>query len=271
MLTPLTRPAQCFLAHAGTVMPDGSLVAAPSSMSALFSHLSSSLKALGRTGPWDPEKRSGNPVDSEAVRLYKRGYGRMLRAQGYEEGSAIIWEEADVFTTIDQLDKEAGAFLSEATELTAAGRPQAALRPLVRGLLLDRDALACTYQWEGLQRGKEGGQLTCSDFVGEDGKEVLSRLSILLASAPGQVKVRRLPQLPLAARIAQLRCWHSMAVGSGCYSCGRLVMFAPAPAPASAAVTALGDSCPACWPERSDATYCCRCWCTPMASSSSHL
>ena len=155
----------------------------------MFSHISTSMKGLGRGGPWDPEARTGNPVDCDEVRLYKKGYGRLQRSRGFEEGSAVPWDEADVFAVIDQLDQEAAGAFAEAQQLLAAGRPMAAFSPYVRGLLLDRDALACSYEWHSLQRGKEAGSLTRSDFHDRHGKEVLSCLSSLLANEPEKVKV----------------------------------------------------------------------------------
>lgn len=64
---------------AGTVLPDGSDVAAPSSVQGALSHLSA---ALGRQGSWDTDTRSGNPVDSQPVQLFKQGYERQLRGRG---------------------------------------------------------------------------------------------------------------------------------------------------------------------------------------------
>ena len=108
---------------AGTVLPDGTKAAAPSSVQGMFSHLKTALTALGRVGDWDPESRSGNPVSSPDIRRYCEGYGRLLRSRGYEEGSAVPWLEEDVFTVVDQLDKEAAAFRLEAEELEAAVGP----------------------------------------------------------------------------------------------------------------------------------------------------
>ena len=157
----------------------------------MFSHLKTALDALGRTGSWDPATRTGNPITSVEVRQYKAGYGRMQRERGFEEGSAVPWQQADVFAVIDQLDVEAAAAFQQHKKLLAEGKPLAATAPLVKGLLLDRDALAITLEWWGLQRGKETGSLTRADFSDEEGNEVLSRLDALLASTPEKVKVGR--------------------------------------------------------------------------------
>ena len=159
-----------------------------------MSHLSTTFNLLGRQGPWDAEARTGNPTQSSAVQLYKRGYGRMLRSKGYQETSAIPWEEDDVHAIIDQLVGEADELWQEAAELQAAGQQHAGLSTTVRALCLERDATAACYLWEGLQRGKEGGALARSDFKDEHGQEVLGRLSFLLSCSPEGVKVRQLLQ-----------------------------------------------------------------------------
>ena len=124
-----------------------------------------------------------------AVKQYKQGYGWLLRQQGFEEGSAVPWEEADVIAIIDRLDVEAAKCRREAAELEADGRPLAAFAPTFKALLLDRDVLACTPLWGGIQRGKEGGALALPDLTGERGQEVLRRLGHLLKESPGTVKV----------------------------------------------------------------------------------
>ena len=77
----------------------------------------------------------------------------MLSSQGYQQGSAVPWEQAEVFALVDQLDSEAAACREQAQQLLAEGKPNAALRPSGKALQLDRDATAATYLWEGLQRG----------------------------------------------------------------------------------------------------------------------
>lgn len=170
-------------------MPSGKEVAAPGSLQSAVSHLSTSMKMLGRSGAWDPDTRKGNPVQSAAVQLFLQGYEKKLRQEGYEEGSAVPWEEHEIHAVIDQLDKEAAEYRKEAERLLSAGRPLAAVLPTIKGLMLDRDATAVAYEWEGLQRGKEGGSLTRADFKDEHGQEILSRLPALLQLATEKIQV----------------------------------------------------------------------------------
>ena len=48
--------------HAGSSTTAGELVAAPSSLTGLKSHLTEEFKLLGRTGDWNAVAQSGNPM-----------------------------------------------------------------------------------------------------------------------------------------------------------------------------------------------------------------
>lgn len=160
-------------------------------MSSMLSHLATTFNALGRSGAWDDDSRKGNPAQCLDVQLYKRGYGRKLRARGYAETSAIPWAEDDVRAVIDQLVGEAEEQRQAAAELLPSGGLYEALRCSVRALSLERDATAASYLWEGLQRGKEAGALACPNFADEYGQEILGRLSFMLACASPKVTVSR--------------------------------------------------------------------------------
>lgn len=162
------RPT-CYPAIAGTVLPDGSEVAAPSSLSGMFSGLSTIMEMLGRHGPWDEEARTGNPALCKDVTLYKSGYRRTMHAAGYEEGSAVEWHLGEVQALVEALDREAAAQLQLMVRHLAAGQTSSALGAVVACLMLDRDALAATYLWEGQQRGKECGRLAWDDLALPDG------------------------------------------------------------------------------------------------------
>lgn len=213
--------------HAGTVLPDGSEVAAPGTLESALSHLSTSMKTMGRQGPWDEDSRTGNPTESTSVRLYRRGYERQLRELGYEEGSAVPWLEGDVHALVDQMDKEAAAYRGEAELLIAAGKQMSALRPTMQSLLLDRDATAAVYEWWGLQRGKECGALSLADFKDEQGQEIISRLPAMLMLAPEklQASTGRLLSLPLPLQRAEViagLCYRSQSAMPVHHTCSRL-------------------------------------------------
>ena len=145
-------------------------MAAPSSLNGLFSQLSTSFEILGRSGLWDEDSRSGNPVRSRAITDFKAGYRRSMEGAGYEEGSAIEWTQQEVFALVQGLEVEAGVKLKESLDLLASWRPSYAARAMVKCLQLDRGALAASYLWFSMQRGKECGQLAVEDLHGPDGR-----------------------------------------------------------------------------------------------------
>lgn len=150
--------------YAGTVLPGGEMVAAPSSLNGMLSHLSTTFALLDRTGPWKEDARMGNPIDSEAIARFKKGYARKVAEAGFEEGSAVAWTESEVWTLIHGLDREALECSLAGGEHCAAGRLEKAWEAYSRYLLLDRDALLCSYLWWGMQRGREAGRLTVGDL-----------------------------------------------------------------------------------------------------------
>jgi hypothetical protein len=136
----------------------------------MLSQLSTSFEILGRSGMWDAEARTGNPVRCRAITDFKSGYRSSMEGAGYEEASAIEWTQQEVFSMVCGLEKEAGSRLHEALSLRASGRTSDAARAMVQCLLLDRDALAASYLWHSMQRGKECGQLAVEDLHGPDGR-----------------------------------------------------------------------------------------------------
>lgn len=56
--------------HAGTDMPDGSLIASPGGVNQCLSNLSTGFQLIGRIGDWSPLNLSGNPIKSIEVTQY---------------------------------------------------------------------------------------------------------------------------------------------------------------------------------------------------------
>ena len=152
------------------MLPDGRKVAAPSSLNGMVSQLSTSFEILGRHGDWDEESRAGNPVLSKAITLFKSGYRRSMSEGGFEEGSAVEWTQLEVFALVAGLETEAAAELQRSLGLLASWRTSDAAGAMVKCLLLDRDAMAASYLWWGMQRGKECGLLARDDLAQPDGR-----------------------------------------------------------------------------------------------------
>ena len=81
--------------HAGTMLPDGSMIASPSGVSGCLSHVSTGFLLIGRIGGWDPSNGTDNPVVStdltQQERLQDAGMalrlpGRVSCANQYQQG-----------------------------------------------------------------------------------------------------------------------------------------------------------------------------------------
>ncbi|KAL0020614.1 hypothetical protein WJX77_012096 [Trebouxia sp. C0004] len=60
--------------HAGTLLPDGSMIASPDGVSGCLSHLFTGFMLIGRLGDWDHSTSTGNPVVSTDLTQYRKGY-----------------------------------------------------------------------------------------------------------------------------------------------------------------------------------------------------
>ena len=60
--------------HAGSSTLSGKLIAAPTSLAGIKSHLAKEFDLQGRVGDWDPATQLGNPIHSIQVRDMIKGY-----------------------------------------------------------------------------------------------------------------------------------------------------------------------------------------------------
>lgn len=118
--------------HAGTMVPDGSMIAFPSGVSGCLSHLSTGFLLIGRVGDWDPSTTTvGNPVVSTDLAQYRKGYRMQAWRSGYLEGSAVPINSSKVFQLVDYLD--------HGMQSSTAGLAQ---------LLVERDIMLLLLMWE---------------------------------------------------------------------------------------------------------------------------
>jgi hypothetical protein len=134
--------------HAGSVLPDGQSVAAPSSIEGMLAHLSTGLSLLGRVGPYERSTGQGNPLSSPEVTYYRRGYGLDLFRAGYEERSAVPLSEPKLRTLLNHLDR-------------CAAEPSVSA---FRRLLLSRDAIGFLLMWQTTMRGDNAGRIELDDL-----------------------------------------------------------------------------------------------------------
>ena len=140
-------------AHAGTTLPDGSLISSPSGVNQCLSSLSTGFNLIGRVTSWTPETPSGNPIQSSLVSSYRKGYRLGAWRLGYLEGSAVPISKEKVHHLVEYLDS------------LVPSSPQTLAR-----LVVERDALLALLMWETSMRGKNCGDVTLSDFFQSDGQ-----------------------------------------------------------------------------------------------------
>ncbi|KAL0026474.1 hypothetical protein WJX77_001252 [Trebouxia sp. C0004] len=75
--------------HAGSGTAAGQLIADPSSLSGVKSHLATEFELLGRTGDWDTTSQQGNPMHSVQVRSVLKGYANHATELGYQKKGVL--------------------------------------------------------------------------------------------------------------------------------------------------------------------------------------
>ena len=173
------------LAHRGTRLHDGRMVAAWSSLSCAVSHVSTGLRQRGRVLDWDEVSCPlGNPAVNFRMRKWVSGYSEELWRAGYREGSAVPLSPAKLVSLLSYLD-------SQSTRTGISGLDMLASL---------RDALCYLYCWGSAMRGKEAGKLELSDLYRDrDGKVpvdfplplVLPADTLLVVCCHGSKTVRR--------------------------------------------------------------------------------
>jgi len=69
--------------HAGSSTTSGRLIAAPTSLAGVKSHLAKEFDLQGRVGDWDPAAQLGNPMHSMQIRDMIKGYYNQAAELGY--------------------------------------------------------------------------------------------------------------------------------------------------------------------------------------------
>ena len=172
--------------HAGTILPDGEMIASPKGVSQCLSSCSTGFKLIGRMGEWNVLTNSGNPVESTLINQYRKGYKLEAWRAGYLEGSAVPFMQASkVFQLVDHIDSVLAGVSSPIGQLT-----------------LHRDIVLLLLMWETPMRGKDCGKLQWADFFlpsGEQAPFPLTGSSSLLVKPNGTktVKGQRSGPFPL--------------------------------------------------------------------------
>ena len=159
------------LEHGGCTAPDGSKYAAPVSVEALCSHLAVEFDKLGRSGDYCPANMLGNPVRSVQLQRFRQGYAKFAAEQGYQQVSALPWQEGEVIGVLQHLSKQL---------LQAKG---------IQAVLLARDAFLFSVLWQSKSRGVNAGAWRVENVK-------------LMSGAPGILQVYPILLLPAGSKIA---------------------------------------------------------------------
>ena len=135
--------------HAGSQLTDGSIHAAPATISNVLSHLRVILKEAGRGTFWDPLKQQGNAANAYQLSSWRQGHEKLTHARGFRQTSAKIMPE-DKFLQLQSHIFQA-AFLSPGR----AAHDRA---------VLARDGFAFCLLWQTGMRGINASTVQLDDF-----------------------------------------------------------------------------------------------------------
>ena len=185
--------------HAGTRLPSGQTVAAPSSVANVISHSRMIFKELGRGSFWNAQDHAGNPAAGHSISAWSTGYEKCSYAEGFQTTGAQEITEQKVIQLLTHL----------------AGTALSAAEPAYVQALAARDGFASALLWETGLRGVNARTVRLSECTLPDQPQV--SVSVYLranASAsfthPGILQVK--PHHTKTAKQAQ-PSWH---VGSAC-------------------------------------------------------
>jgi hypothetical protein len=160
--------------YAGSQLPASEdRIAAPASLAAMLSHLSSNLEHVeGRVGPYQllPEDlQQGNPVHSSVIPRLRKGYSNDMRSKGVSQGAAAPVS----FDQVQQLLQSMEAALQDSEPHTAAA------------VMMARDGFLISTLWHTVLRGDNAGRLCTSDVIFSDGSSVSDFLASGADDQPG--------------------------------------------------------------------------------------
>ena len=145
--------------HAGSATTSGVLIAVPSSLSAIKSHLATEFETLGRLGDWDAATGTGDPMHSMQIRDVLKGYAKHATAQGCSKRGVAPLTEAEMHMLLSSIHQQA----SNTTD-------QAQL------LLLLRDGLLFSLLWQTCFRGSKAGATRLDNILLPTGGSAVAHL-----------------------------------------------------------------------------------------------
>ena len=135
--------------HAGSVLPNGQIIAAPTTMATTISHLRQIFKQLGRGDTWDEQLRLGNPACSYQLHSWQQGHRKISIAADFKTTGAKEMTEIKMI----HLQSYLSHLLSQDPTLS---QPVSAL--------VARDGLAFSLLWATGMRGTNAASIELVDF-----------------------------------------------------------------------------------------------------------
>ena len=135
--------------HAGSQLPDGTLIAAPSNISNILSQFRLIFKELGRGAVWDDEAASGNPAAAFRLSQWRQGNEKIQTAAGFLTTGAKEMTEAEMMQLQTSL-AQAAFHTADSSSYDRA--------------VLARDGFAFCLLWQTGMRGINASDVTMDDF-----------------------------------------------------------------------------------------------------------
>lgn len=165
--------------HAGSMLPSGECIAAPSTVSNVLSHLRMMFRELGRGNQWIDATQSGNPAASHQLSQWCKGYDNLSLDAGFRTTSAVAMQPE----TIKQLLQH---FLHRVADPDLSAYEHA---------LAARDGFAFCLLWQTGMRGINAREIQVADFLLPGGPRGSLQLYLQSSTAlqhPGVIQVHPL-------------------------------------------------------------------------------
>ena len=136
--------------HAGTILANGQLMVAPSTISNVVSHLRMIFKEVGRGQLWHDSGRHGNPACAFQLQQWQQGHAKVSLRAGWRSTGAVELTEPKMLLLLSHLSQQA---------------IQTPSKSVFDRALLIRDGFAFCLLWQTGLRGINAREITLDDFI----------------------------------------------------------------------------------------------------------
>lgn len=179
--------------HAGSLLPDGSMIVSPSGVSRCLSHLSTGFMLIGRVGDWDHSTKHRQSCD---VR-------RPDPVQERLQDASLVLRLPERFSCANQQQKglSAGGSLEHSGQSCLGVQQQ---------LLLERDIMPILLMWETNFRDNDIGKVSFTDFCMMTIQTSTQQLQGLSTTAANGFQLTLRPnETKTNSQVPEVRAFHS--------------------------------------------------------------